>query len=394
MKSTRTFLLPLASLALACGGDDSRSSSDGGASATNNGATSAAATGASGTSTTTGASTTTGVGGEGTGGGGEGGSGPITHFHGNYSSPTIVRIGSTYHAWFAAQKIGGQHYNIPHATFTANGNWHFVGEALPNLGQDAFVGPGAYPVWAPAVGKIGDGEWMLYYTAQLQDHGEKKCIWRAHATDANGPFVDDYAGGPIVCSDSGLWSIDPYLVEDAQNVWHLGARIDQAGGINTIQVRALGPHGAGFAEGSSWFELTHNAPSSWEQPVLENAGIVRLTPPTGPAHWFVFYSGRAWADDSYAVGYSDCGEGINGPCTKKTPNGPWLHTIAAQDLYGPGTPTFYTDEAGQMLMSVQAWEHSGGTSNANNKGQIMRTYAITVDDDYVPSVNLLRVDLQ
>ena len=43
-------------------------------------------------------------------------------------------------------------------------------------------------------------------------------------------------------------------------------------------------------------------------------------------------------------------------------------------------------------MSVQAWKHAGGESNAQNHGQIMRSYKIHVHDDYKPHVKLLRVD--
>ena len=268
----------------------------------------------------------------------------------------------------------------------------FVGEALPHLGAQA-VDTGRYVVWAPAAAKIDDQHWMLYYTAQLAGTVGKKCIWRAHASSPNGPFVDDY-GGPITCESGSLWTIDPYLVKDeSTGTWNLGARVDQPGGINTIQVRALGPLAQSFAVGSSWSELAHNAPTSWEQPVMEKAAVVRLTPPGGSPHWFVFYSGRAWDDDSYAVGYADCGATITGPCTKKTPNGPWLATDANAGVFGPGTPTFYTNGSGEVLMSVQAWQHSGGKSNPNNDGQIMRTYKVTIDAAYTPTATLLRVDL-
>ena len=41
---------------------------------------------------------------------------------------------------------------------------------------------------------------------------------------------------------------------------------------------------------------------------MENAGIVRLGPPSGATpHWFAFYSARDFRDATYAVGYADCG---------------------------------------------------------------------------------------
>ncbi len=311
-------------------------------------------------------------------------------FAGNYSSPSIVRVGEIYHVYFAQQSLGGRHYHTPHATFTEDGNFTFVGEALPSMGADADA---SGPTWAPGVARIDATHWVLYYTAHLSGTTSKKCLFRAHASGPDGPFVDDYAA-PLYCADGGLWSIDAYPVEDAHGVWRLSARIDQPGGINTIALRELGALGAHFAAGSSWLELTHNAPTSWEQPVMENAGIVRLTPPTAEPHWFVFYSGRAWDDDSYAIGYADCGPGLSdGACTRVTTGGPWLATDAANDVFAPGTPTFYTNRAGDTMMSVQAWEHTGGTSNPRNHGQIMRTYRMTIDDGYRPTAHLVRVDL-
>ncbi len=126
-----------------------------------------------------------------------------------------------------------------------------------------------------------------------------------------------------------------------------------------------------------------------------------MDPNGAKAHWFVFYSGRAWDDNSYAVGYADCGETIDGEnrgagqprCRKVTTNGPWLDTNAKQDLYGPGTPTFYTDESGQKMMSVQTWQFSGGKKNGRNNGQSMRAYAIDVDNDFAPHVKLRHIDL-
>jgi hypothetical protein len=233
--------------------------------------------------------------------------------------------------------------------------------------------------------------YFAYYTARLEAAGPKKCIWRAHASTPDGPFVDDYAG-PIECEPSTLWAIDPYLVEGPGGRWYMAARIDEPGKINTIQIRELDAGAADYAPGSSWAKLTANSPSSWEHPVLENAGIVLLAPPHGAPHWFVFYSGRAWSDDTYAVGYADCGAAIEGPCVKKTVDGPWLATDASAGVFGPGTPTFYASAAGDTLMSVQAWEHSGGTGNPANRGQIMRTYEVTLDDGYRPSATLVRVD--
>ncbi|HEY8080061.1 MAG TPA: hypothetical protein VIF62_38285, partial [Labilithrix sp.] len=87
-------------------------------------------------------------------------------FPGAYSSPTIVRVGTTYHAYFAKQSFGGKHYNVPHAKFDDAGNFTVVGEALPKLGAGADDAD-PYEVWAPAVAQIDATHWMLYYAATV-----------------------------------------------------------------------------------------------------------------------------------------------------------------------------------------------------------------------------------
>ena len=329
-------------------------------------------------------------------------------FAGKFASPTIARVADVDHAYFAKQTIAvngnNKTFHVPHATF-ANGGWSAPHEALPHLGKGADE---QGPVWAPAIGEIGPNHWMLYYTAQIapthdNPHPQKKCIWRAHAAGPQGPFVDDF-DGPIVCQGDTLWTIDPYLVHDAQGDWHLAARVDLGNGINSIQIRRLTANAEHFEPGSDWHLLVRNEQGSWDQHVMENAGIVHLAPPNGrPGHWFVFYSALHWDDDTYSIGYADCGENINGVpggCKKVTAHDAFMATDAKKDLFGPGTPTFYRDQNKNDLMSIQAWHFKGGVAPgspnlaANRKeGQIMRTYEISIDNDYHPHVALKRVDL-
>lgn len=312
-------------------------------------------------------------------------------YAGGFPSPSIVREGATLHAYVAKQDIDGAVVNVAHVTSEGDGHWTFTGDALPKLGKQADQTSAHYAVWAPSVAKVGNGQWVLHYSATLAGTAEKKCLFRATAATAAGPFVDTM-GEPLWCQPGSLWSIDPYLVQDETGAWNVAARIDEPGGINTIQIRKLDKAATNFAAGSSWAKLVENSATSWEQPVLENAGVVRLAPKGGSPHWMVFYSGRAWSDDSYAVGYADCGANIAGPCTKKTATAPWLETDKDTKLFGPGTPTFYVDETGATMMSVQTWRHSGGRGNDKNAGQDMWTYALTVGSNYAPAAKLARVD--
>ena len=311
----------------------------------------------------------------------------LPEFHGRFGSPSIVRDGDTLHAYFAIQHYEGETVHVAHARSDDGGKtWLRVGDALPKLG-DAAVASGS--VWAPGAAKIEDGRWMLYYTAVRAGTDRHMCIYRAHADGAHGPFVDDF-GEPLECPDGGLWAIDPYPVRDAHGDWHLLARIDEPNGVNTIQIRKLGPHGHQFAPGSDWVRLTSIHKGGWEEPVMENAAIVRLDA-NGEKRWYVFYSGGSYKNDSYAVGYADCGPSIDGPCVKKTVDQPWLSSRAKIDMYGPGTPTFYRDGHGHTIMAVNSWKYSGGENNPKNHGQVMHMFEVHIAPDGKPVATFLRM---
>jgi len=307
----------------------------------------------------------------------------LPEFHGRFGSPTILRDADALHAYFAIQRFAGETVHVAHARSDDDGKtWLRVGDALPHLNKEA-VATGA--VWAPGAAKLADDRWMLYYTAVRAGTAQHMCIFRAHADSPHGPFVDDY-DGPLECPDGGLWAIDPYPVRDAHGDWHLLARVDEPNGVNTIQIRALGPHGGHFADGSQWHTLTRITKGGWEEPVMENASIVRLD-----GRWYVFYSGGSYRDNSYAVGYADCGESIQGPCVKKTVDKPWLGNRPDLHMYGPGTPTFFRDEQGRTVLAVNTWKYSGGEHDKRNKGQIMHMFEVHIGANGKPVATFLRM---
>jgi arabinan endo-1,5-alpha-L-arabinosidase len=311
-------------------------------------------------------------------------------FHGRFGSPSIVRDGGRLHAYFPIQGFAGKTIHVAHARSDDGGaHWFRVGddgEALPHLNKLAVPG-GA--VWAPGAAKLADGKWMLYYTAVRSGTAEHMCTYRAHSKTAHGPFVDDF-GGPLICPDGGLWAIDPYPVQDAGGDWHLLARIDEGNGVNTIQIRKLAPGGQKFADGSAWSQLTRINKGGWEEPVMENASIVRLDA-NGQKRWYVFYSGGSYKNNSYAVGYADCGTTMNGPCVKKTVDKPWLSNRPDLDMYGPGTPTFWTAENGDTMMAVNTWKFSGGQNNPKNHGQVMHIFKVNINASGKPVATFVRM---
>lgn len=312
----------------------------------------------------------------------------LPEFHGRFGSPSIVRDGDRLHAYFAIQRVDGAIEHVAHARSDDGGkSWLSVGDALPRLG-DAAVANGA--VWAPGAAKIDDNHWMLYYTAVRAGTDRHMCIYRAHAASAHGPFADDFAE-PLECPDGGLWAIDPYPVRDAHGRRHLLARVDEPNGVNTIQLRELGEFGQHFAPGSAWVTLTRIDKGGWEEPVMENAAIVRLDA-NGEKRWYVFYSGGSYRNDTYAVGYADCGPSIDGPCVKKTVDKPWLASDPDLDMFGPGTPTFYRDGRGDTIMAVNTWKFSGGEANPKNHGQqVMHLFEVHIGGNGRPVAKFVRM---
>jgi hypothetical protein len=105
----------------------------------------------------------------------------------------------------------------------------------------------------------------------------------------------------------------------------------------------------------------------------------------------VFYSGGSYRNNTYAVGYADCGPSINGPCVKKTVDHPWLASDPSLSMYGPGTPTFYRDGQGHTIMAVNTWKYSGGESNPKNHGQIMHMFEVHIGANGVPVAKFVRM---
>lgn len=317
---------------------------------------------------------------------GEGSASNLPEFHGRCGSPSIVRAGARLHAFFPIQGFQGHTVHVAHARSEDDGKtWLRVGDALPQLGPG--VKPGS-SVWAPAAAKIGN-KWVLYYSAVEAGTEQHFCIFRAESDHPGDAFRDRH-GSPIVCPGSGHWAIDPYLVQDSDGSWWLEARYDKADHVNTISVRKLDAAGVDFAAGSEWHELTRIGKGGWEEPVMENAALVQLPVPGAAPHWFVFYSGGSYRNNSYAVGYADCGTHITGPCTKKTVAEPWLDNNAGLKMFGPGTPTFWPDAQGAQMMTVNTWKFSGGQDSVDNHGQIMHTFEVHVNANGKPVSTFVR----
>jgi predicted NBD/HSP70 family sugar kinase len=231
----------------------------------------------------------------------------------DFPDPFILKVGDTYYAY----ATNGNGSNVQTATSKDLVHWTAGPDALPKLGSWDFAGN----TWAPEVVARGDGSYVLYYTAS----SGTQCVGRAVAKSPQGPFVDTFKSA-LVCQKSLGGSIDPdasggylYWKNDGNSIGkptQIWAQRLSADGL-----RLVGPRRA----------IERNGDQAWEGSVVEGPEMVRHD-----GRYYLFYSGGAYNDDSYAVGYASC-SGPLGPC-KDAPENPILKTGCR--AHGPGHNTF------------------------------------------------------
>jgi predicted NBD/HSP70 family sugar kinase len=231
----------------------------------------------------------------------------------DFPDPFVLHVGDTYYAY----ATNGNGSNVQTASSKDLVHWTAGPDALPKLGSWAFPGS----TWAPEVSARPDGTYVLYYTAS----SGTQCIGRAVAKSPQGPFVDGF-DSPLVCQKGSGGSIDPdpsggyfYWKNDGNSIGkttHIWAQRLSADGL-----RLVGPRRA----------IERNGDQAWEGAVVEGPEMIRRG-----GRYYLFYSGDAYNNDSYAVGYATCG-GPLGPC-KDAPENPILKTGCR--AHGPGHNTF------------------------------------------------------
>jgi predicted NBD/HSP70 family sugar kinase len=231
----------------------------------------------------------------------------------DFPDPFVLHVGDTYYAY----ATNGNGSNVQTATSKYLVHWTPGPDALPKLGSWDFPGS----TWAPEVSARANGTYVLYYTAS----SGTQCIGRAVAKSPQGPFVDSFEG-PLVCQKSDGGSIDPdpsggylYWKNDGNSIGrttHIWAQRLSPDGL-----RLVGPRRA----------IERNGDQAWEGSVVEAPEMIRRD-----GRYYLFYSGDAYNNDSYAVGYATCG-GPLGPC-KDAPENPILKTGCR--AHGPGHNTF------------------------------------------------------
>ena len=175
------------------------------------------------------------------------------------------------------------------------------GDALPG-GPGAWAEPGG-AIWAPGIARFGD-RYFMYYTASRRGSGQK-CIGRATANGARGPFVSQ---GEFACPPGGRWAIDanPFVSGGALYVAYRDDAI--ASGAET-GISVARTDSEGRADWATRKDVLKSTDISWDTTAISGTTHVIENPSmfNSEGEWYVAYSGNNWDSPRYATGIASCG---------------------------------------------------------------------------------------
>jgi hypothetical protein len=274
-------------------------------------------------------------------------------YRGSFPDPDVFRLGRV---WVAVSTTVARR-SLPMVTSKNGRTWrarqaHGRGHRRTN---DAMVGVPRWsaakaagkrrfvPSWAPAVGRAGNGRWLVAYAAPLRRHPGKRCIGIASSSRATGPFRHHRAR-PLVCPRH-QGAIDPDFFRSHGRTYLLWKTEGRGGRATTIRVRALRGNGRGFRPGSRAHALLRPA-QRWERPLIENPSMISYR-----GRLYLFYSANRWYTRHYAVGYAVC-RSVLGPC-RRVQRRPLL--ASGRGVAGPGGQSAFRGPRGRLLLAYAAW---------------------------------------
>jgi hypothetical protein len=267
-------------------------------------------------------------------------------YRGDFPDPSVLVVGGRYYAY--STQSGPFHIQV--ITSGDLTKWSAPEEALPVL--PSWSRPGY--TWAPSVAQDPGGGYEMFFAARDRALGIQ-CIGRAVSASPLGPFVDP-SSQPFLCQEALGGSIDPYVLVvggSSYLVW----KSDGANGALQQVWSAQLADGDDALVGQPSLLLSATAP--WENGVVEGPAMVV----TGNGI-FLFFSGNRWSTSAYSIGVVGCDSPL-GPCA----NGLSPQAVSTvSGVSGPGGPTFFTADDGQVVMAFAAW--SGAPDSASGKRQL------------------------
>ena len=178
--------------------------------------------------------------------------------------------------------------------------------------------------WAPTVAKVGS-TYVAFFAANRPNAPQpwnSQCIGRATSSSPTGPFVAE--PGPFTCGLNGVGgALDPFLFHDHDGHWYLYAAFGDTGApiyvfsldANADQARdfyGLGSYYSWPVYGRTW---------PWEGNFIENPTM--LYDPGSNTYLLAYSGGGDWFGPDYVTGIARCSTPY-GACSSQ-PWGPWLH---------------------------------------------------------------------
>lgn len=280
---------------------------------------------------------------------------PGAAYRGVFADPDIVRHRGRWYAY----ATNTSHLKLPTLTSRDLVTWTPLGTSGGGRVDPIEVAgwvrsrDGGRDLWAPGVGKVGDG-WTAAYAAPAGTQGGQRhnCIGLTRGPSPAGPFRP--VGEPLCYGEAQLGVIDPDVFVDEHGVpwllWKFSGVVNRrpAG----LFVRQLNAGGTGFEPGSQTRELL-TLDRAWEGDTIENPSMVQFRGVT-----YLFYSGNSWERADYATGYAICA-GPQGPCVRQNRGEPLLSTASTGRL-GPGGAAAFVDRKSLRLI-YHAWDQVGRT---------------------------------
>jgi hypothetical protein len=284
----------------------------------------------------------------------------------NFPDPTVLNYNGQYYGYSTSS--GG--INIPTAVSSDTVHWSGGPNALPNLPVWATGNP-----WAPSVTYDSSSkQFIMFYAIPDTQMSNKRCIGKAVASSPTGPFIDS-SSSAFLCQPSLGGSIDAavFTDSDGSNYLYVKNAGDSSGQADSLWVQPLT---ATFTPTGTLTQLL-STDQSWQGRTIEGPGMLKLG-----GKYFLFYAGNNYDSSSYAIGYAVCNSAV-GPCTDG-PNNPLIASQAT--MLGPGSPAFFTNNSGQVVMDFAAWYGSVGSERDMYEATITLSGSQPIATAITPSV--------
>lgn len=265
-------------------------------------------------------------------------SGPATYQNplcaDNCPDPAILRVGRTYYLYSTS---GNALNAFPIRRSTDLVRWERAGYLFPAGQRPAWA---RCDFWAPEVHRVGR-RYIAYFTAR--DATRRLSIGVATSDSPLGPWMD--SGAPLIRNER-VGMIDSHQFQDRDGRRYLYWKADgndlRPKERTPIYVQELAPDGLSLVGRPAEVLVNDRA---WEGDLVEGPWVVRRG-----RYYYMFYSGNAFWNASYAVGVARSRSPL-GPFVKKD------ETVLRRDenWMGPGHGSVVRAHDGRDYFVYHAW---------------------------------------